>query len=183
LIHRRESAPAIGTGTAGRLRPRLVPVGGTHTRTGWLFVAVQVVLLGALVLVPRGSAWSTPAWLRGVSVGLVVLGLGVAVVSGLALGRALTPTPVPNGRGRLRTDGLYGLVRHPIYTGVLTVVVGLTLGSGSWAGLALGLVTVGFFGVKARWEEARLAEAFPDYGAYAAGTPRFVPRSRRRRDR
>jgi protein-S-isoprenylcysteine O-methyltransferase Ste14 len=154
-----------------------------RTRTGWLFVAVQVALLVALVVVPRGSAWPTPGWVRAVSAGLVVLGLGVVLAASLALGRALTPTPVPNGRGHLRTDGPYGLVRHPIYTGVLTVVVGLTLGTGSVAGLALGLVTAGFFGVKARWEEARLAEVFHDYGAYAAGTPRFVPRPRRRRDR
>jgi protein-S-isoprenylcysteine O-methyltransferase Ste14 len=36
-------------------------------------------------------------------------------------------------------------------------------------------VTLGFFNVKARWEEARLAESYPGYRAYAARTPRFVP--------
>ncbi|MEZ5093615.1 isoprenylcysteine carboxylmethyltransferase family protein [Nocardioides sp.] len=146
-----------------------------RARTGWLFVAAQVVLLVALVALPTGTAWPMPGWLRGVALGLVVLGLvGIAAAS-LTLGRALTPTPVPNGRGALRTGGLYRFVRHPIYTGVLAAVLGVTLGSRQWLGLALGIATVTFFGVKARWEEARLAEAFPGYADYAAVTPRFVP--------
>lgn len=138
-------------------------------------MAVQVVLLVALVLVPTGDAWPLPGWLAAVVTALVVAGLAVVLVGGLGLGRALTPTPVPNGRGGLRTGGLYRFVRHPIYTGVQAVVVGLAIGTRSWLGLALGLVTVAFFSVKARWEEARLAEAYAGYRAYAARTPRFVP--------
>ncbi|MEZ5096078.1 MAG: isoprenylcysteine carboxylmethyltransferase family protein [Nocardioides sp.] len=146
-----------------------------RTRIGWLFVAVQVVLLVALVLVPTGTAWALPGWLHLVAVGLVGAGLGGILAASLTLGRALTPTPVPNGRGDLRTGGPYRVVRHPIYSGVLAVVAGVTLGTRQWAGLAVGLATVVFFTMKARWEEARLAEAFPEYAAYAASTPRFVP--------
>ena len=144
-------------------------------RTGWLLVAVQVVLLVALVLVPTGTAWPMPGWLAAVAVALVVLGLAVVAVGGLTLGRALTPTPVPSTRGELRTGGPYRWVRHPIYSGVLAVVGGLTIGSRQWLGLALGVATVAFFTVKARWEEARLAEVYPGYRAYAARTSRFVP--------
>ena len=150
----------------------------SRTTAGWLFVAAQAAFLTALVLFPAGDDWPMPTGLAAVSTALVILGMLVAVVAVLNLGRALTPTPVPNGRGQLRTDGLYRLVRHPIYTGVLGIVVGLTLGTRHWAGLGLGLSTVMFFWAKARWEEARLAEAFPGYAAYAAGTPRFVPSPR-----
>ncbi len=142
---------------------------------GWLFVGAQVVLLVALVLLPTGTAWPMPRALRVVSIGLTAAGLVGILAASLALGRALTPTPLPNGRGHLRMDGLYRYVRHPIYTGVLAVVVGVTLGTRQWAGLVLGVVTVVFFAVKARWEEARLAEMFPGYADYAAKTPRFVP--------
>jgi protein-S-isoprenylcysteine O-methyltransferase Ste14 len=152
----------------------------SRDRTGWLFVAAQVVLLVALVVLPSGAAWPMPGWLAAVRLALVVGGLVVVVVAGLNLGRALTPTPVPNRDG-LRTDGLYRFVRHPIYSGVLLVVLGLTLGTRQWWGLALGLATVAFFTVKARWEEARLAETYPGYAEYAAATPRFVPRPWRSR--
>lgn len=146
-----------------------------RARVGWLFVAVQVVLLVTLVLLPRGDAWPMPGWLLGIAGGLTVLGLVVVVVASLNLGRALTPTPVPNGQGGLRTGGLYRFVRHPIYTGVLSIVLGIALGTGRWSGAVLAAVTVVFFVLKARWEEARLVEAFPGYVAYAASTPRFVP--------
>ncbi len=147
----------------------------SRTTTGWALVAIQAVLLIALVLVPTGSDWPMPVWLAAASTGLLVLGLVVVVVASLNLGRALTPTPVPNRRGALRTDGLYALVRHPIYTGVLSIVLAVTVGTRQWAGLVLGIATVAFFWGKARWEEARLSETYPGYAAYAAVTPRFVP--------
>ena len=59
--------------------------------------------------------------------------------------------------------------------GVLSIVVGLTLRSGSVVTLSVALVTVVFFDRKARWEEAQLRERYPDYAEYASRTPRFVP--------
>jgi protein-S-isoprenylcysteine O-methyltransferase Ste14 len=109
---------------------------------------------------------------------LIVGGLAGIGVASLRLGSALTATPVPTERGSLTTGGLYRYVRHPIYTAVLGIVIGLVIRSGSVPSLAVGLATVGFFNVKARWEERRLAVAYPDYAAYAARTPRFIPHPR-----
>jgi len=148
--------------------------------TGWVFVAVQGVLLGALILLPGRDDWATPSLLRGAGYGFILAGLAVIAIASLRLGSALTPTPVPTSRGVLATTGLYRWVRHPIYTGVLAIVAGLTVRSGSVVHLAVAVITVVFFVVKAKWEEARLAERYPDYAAYAAITPRFVPRPRRR---
>ncbi len=149
--------------------------GEPHQLIGWAFVAAQAVLLVALVVLPAGDAWPTPAWLEWTGQGLVLLGLAVGAVAALRLGSSLTPTPVPRAAGSLTTDGLYGLVRHPIYTAVLVIVVGLVVGSGSVGRLAVGTATVVFFNAKAAWEERRLIERYPDYLAYAARTPRFVP--------
>lgn len=145
---------------------------------GWSFVLVQLALLVGLAVTSSqgGDAWPTPAPLRALAALCTLGGLLVVAVAALQLGRALTATPVPNGRAALRTGGLYGVVRHPIYSGVLLVVVGLAARSASWITAALAIVTVAFFHVKARWEEARLAEEFDGYAAYAAATPRFVPR-------
>lgn len=148
--------------------------------TGWLIVAVQAFLLIALVALPGGSAWPTPGPLRVLANVAVGIGLVVVVVAGLGLGPSLTPTPVPRRTGRLVTNGFYRWVRHPIYSAVLLIVVGLVLGSGSVARLTVGAITVAFFNAKAAWEERRLAARYPGYGAYAAVTPRFVPRLRSR---
>lgn len=149
-----------------------------RTTVGWLFVAVQALLFLVLVALPRGEAWPTPAWLRALGLLLIVGGIALVAVAGLRLGPALTPTPVPTASGTLATGGLYRFVRHPIYAGVLVAVTGLTLRSGSLLVGAAAGVTVAFFHIKARWEEARLTERYPEYPDYAARTPRFIPRPR-----
>lgn len=146
-----------------------------RSAVGWVWVAGQAVLLGALVLLPGNDHWPTPPWVEVSAAVLFFGGLAFIAVAALGLGAALTPTPVPNKRGSLTTTGLYRYMRHPIYTGVLTVVAGMTLRSGSWTHLILAAITVAFFDRKAAWEEKRLFEEYPDYGAYASRTAKFVP--------
>lgn len=143
---------------------------------GWLFVASQAALLAALIVMPSADHVPTPSWLRTAMNIMFWLGVMLAIAAGLMLGRALTATPVPTERAELRTSGPYRFVRHPIYTGVILIVIALAVRSGNAAGLTLGAATIAFFHLKAAWEEQRLAERFADYPVYAAATPRFVPR-------
>lgn len=149
-----------------------------RSATGWLFVGVQFALLLALAVLAGnpGDAWPTPGPLLAIAALCTLGGLVVIAVAAIQLGRSLTPTPVPNARNTLSDRGLYGVVRHPIYSGVLLVVVGLAVRSASWVTAAVAVVTIAFFHVKARWEEQRLAEVHPEYAGYAARVPRFVPR-------
>ncbi len=142
---------------------------------GWLLVSVQAVLLLGLVMTPGGDAWPTPAWLDTVGLVLVVGGLGLVAFASLQLGSALTPTPEPRSGSTLRTSGLYGVFRHPIYVGVAVIVVGLVIGSGSLIRLLLGAITLVFFDRKAAWEEGRLTSAYPDYPEHLAATRRWLP--------
>ena len=144
--------------------------------TGWLFVIAQVVLLVAIVLVPEGDDWPTPPWLLGLASVLTLGGMMVIVVSALRLGRALTASPVSRAAAELQTTGLYRWVRHPVYAGLLMLVIGVALRSGNVVAAALAGVLVVFFHRKAAWEERRLREQYPAYDAYAAATPRFLPR-------
>ena len=148
----------------------------TDAAKGWAFVAVQGVLLLLLILLPSADHWPTPTVVRRLGDVLFFGGLLLVVVAALRLGRALTPTPVPSQAGTLTTSGLYRFARHPIYTGVLAVVVGITVRSGNVVCLLVGAVLVIFFNVKARWEENRLAATYDGYRAYAEQTPRFIPR-------
>ncbi len=151
--------------------------------TGWGLVAVQVLLLVALVLAPDGTVWPRPGWVVATSWIISGAGVGWMLWAAVRLGDRLTPTPVPRQGGALRTDGPYTYVRHPIYTGVLLIVFGIVVRTASAVAVLLGVVTVAFFHAKAAFEERLLAERFPDYPRYAAVTPRFLPRPWRARRR
>lgn len=143
--------------------------------TGWIWVAGQVVLLGALILLPGRDDWQTPGLLLTIAGALFLGGLAIIALAALGLGAGLTPTPVPTERGSLITTGFYRHVRHPIYTGVLGVITGMTLRSGSFIHLAVAVVTIVFFDRKAAWEEQQLRNWYTGYVDYAAKTPKFVP--------
>lgn len=147
---------------------------------GWGFVAVQAALLVALVAVPGADHWPLPGWIRVVGLILVVVGLAVVAVSALRLGAALTPVPVPTERGALNTSGLYRLVRHPIYSGVMLAAIGVAARSGNIVTVGVAAALIAFLAVKASWEEKRLAEHYAEYADYASITPCFVPSPRRR---
>ena len=142
---------------------------------GWLFVAAQAVLLAAIVVTPGAELWDRPVWLVTVAGIFIVAGIVIAAIAALRLGSGLTASPMPNAAGQLQTDGLYRLVRHPVYTGLILALIGAALRSGSAVTAALVIATIGFFALKARWEERRLADRYPDYPRYAESTPRFVP--------
>jgi protein-S-isoprenylcysteine O-methyltransferase Ste14 len=140
-----------------------------------LLVVAQLLLLAALVLVTHGPRWPTPPLFVLVAALVGLSGAVVMLVAGTALGRGLTATPLPNSNARLRTGGLYRYVRHPIYSGLLLLCSGYVAVSGSSGKLVVLAALVLLLNGKARWEERHLALRFPEYPAYAARTPRFVP--------
>lgn len=149
-----------------RLSPRTI---------GWTFVAVQALLLATLILLPGRDDFEPPGWVRAAADAVFWLGLALIVLAAAFLGRSLTATPLPLDRAELRTTGPYRWARHPIYSGVILVVIALSVRSGSALTVVIGAVTLAFFVVKATWEERRLVERFPEYAAYAARTGRFFP--------
>lgn len=105
----------------------------------------------------------------------MVLG-GALLVAGLVrLGRSLTPLPFPKDGAGLTTTGPFAWVRHPIYSGVLVLSLGWALCVEGW--LTLGYVAALFvlLDVKARREEAWLAEKFPEYARYKERVRRLIP--------
>jgi protein-S-isoprenylcysteine O-methyltransferase Ste14 len=146
----------------------------------WSFVFAQFPLI-ALLVIPIGPSWATPVPLALLGVALILLG-GVAMLAAAAgLGAGLTASPVPNRAARLRTAGPYAWSRHPLYAGLLLAGAGVVIGFGSVLRLSAFVLLAVLLVAKARFEEARLAERFPDYPAYAARTPRFFPGLRRLR--
>ena len=146
----------------------------TRGRIGWSLVALQFVLLIALVLLPH-----RPPTLLSLAIGVPLIAAGVVLglLASRTLGRALTPTPVPIAQAGLRTDGVYALVRHPIYSAICLAAAGFVIAVGSWWTLACAVVLVAFFLLKSRWEDSLLREEYGDeWRAWAARTGALVPR-------
>ncbi len=70
--------------------------------------------------------------------GALLLGKGL-----LDLGRSLTPLPHPRDDARLVVSGVYGLVRHPIYGGIIVTSFGWALVAASPVTLGLSLRAAG----------------------------------------
>jgi len=104
---------------------------------------------------------------------LLIAGLAFAICSVAVLGRCFGILPDVRG---LVTRGPYRLVRHPLYLGELTAVLGIVLGSRQplLAGVTW-LVCVGLQLARTGYEERNIRAEFPQYDEYAARTKRLIP--------
>jgi protein-S-isoprenylcysteine O-methyltransferase Ste14 len=147
-------------------------------RRGGGWVGLQLAFLGVAVATGLlGVAWPPAAspWLATLGCIAALAGAGLLVGGGFGLGRQLTPFPRPVTGGALRQDGIYGLVRHPMYGGALMLILGWALLSSPLVMLPLVLAAV-FLEAKSRREEAWLVDEHPDYPEYRLKVSRrFVP--------
>jgi protein-S-isoprenylcysteine O-methyltransferase Ste14 len=93
----------------------------------------------------------------------------------MALGPNLTPFPRPSARTNLVQHGIYGLVRHPLYTAVICATLGWSMIRSSWAAFAVSLALTLFFDAKDQHEERWLRQQFKDYAPYERRVRRFIP--------
>ena len=143
---------------------------------GNLYVAIQFAFLALLVFVPKGALWPTSGLVGFAGFALEGAGLAVLAVSFINLGQSLTVHPMPLARGQLKTTGLYAVVRHPIYLGLLMAAAGFAAHGASIGHL------VGFVGLsvllhlKAGFEERLLRAAYPEYESYGRRVGRLMPK-------
>jgi glyoxylase-like metal-dependent hydrolase (beta-lactamase superfamily II)/protein-S-isoprenylcysteine O-methyltransferase Ste14 len=82
-------------------------------------------------------------------------------------------------QGTLADKGLYGIVRHPLYTGIFLVLSGGFILSRSLLLMALALPIYLFLRLLLKREEATMVEAFgADYAAYAKEVSAIFPKPR-----
>ena len=146
---------------------------------GW--VVIQGIVLWWIVATgwafPVGVASAPPPVVGAAGVALMAAGLVLAAagVQALASHDAFTTLPRPRDGARLVQDGVFRLVRNPVYGGVLITALGWAILRGSAAALAGVAVLFLVFDLKRRREEAWLVERFPEYAAYRSRTRRLIP--------
>jgi protein-S-isoprenylcysteine O-methyltransferase Ste14 len=98
------------------------------------------------------------------------------------LGRRFSGLVAIQAGHRLVTDGVYGVVRHPSYLGLLINALGWALAFRSGAGVLLTVFNVPPLLARISAEEALLRAHFgSDYEAYCRRTPRLIPWTTRSR--
>lgn len=149
-------------------------------RGEWL-VAFQFVLFALIAFAPaRLSGW--PAWPQPLAtiatwlgLGLMVAGAALALGGVFRLGPNLTALPYPKDCSELVQTGAYGIVRHPIYSGLILGSFGIGLWRHGGLTLLYALALFVFFDFKSRLEERWLAEKFAEYPAYRERVKKLVP--------
>ncbi|MCR4348227.1 MAG: isoprenylcysteine carboxylmethyltransferase family protein [Sulfuricaulis sp.] len=145
---------------------------------GGLWVLAQIPLLLLVFIVPvwSGSGEHVPRHpLSVVGAALTAMAVLLTVWGLKSLGDALTPFPKPLSGVRLRRQGVYRWMRHPIYSGVMLASLGWALWWLSLAGVFSALILALFFDRKAAHEETGLCAQYKDYPDYAREVKKFIP--------
>jgi protein-S-isoprenylcysteine O-methyltransferase Ste14 len=141
-------------------------------RTLLPYAAARILLVaGASLRPPPWDRW-TP-WLL-VPAAVFAAGVALRQAAIRALGRFYSHHVVRQDGHRVVTDGLYGIVRHPAYAGMLLANLGFAaFFAGPVTAAALTLLA-GAVVWRIRVEERALDDV-PGYAQYAAGRPRVLP--------
>lgn len=144
-----------------------------------LAIAGYVLLFGAYPHHLRQEIvlWRTPDGVGWPLVALTIVGFAFTWWARIHLGRLWSSTVGRKADHHVVDTGPYGLVRHPIYTGIIIASIAAALDRGTvvaWAGMIV--LTVGWY-VKARLEEEflRVELGTDAYSAYARRVPMLVP--------
>ncbi len=109
---------------------------------------------------------------------LTCIGLLFAVSARHHLGKNWSGSITVKKDHELITTGLYTVVRHPIYTGLLLALIGTAITIGEWRGLFAVLIAVATIWRKLRLEEQWMQEQFGDvYQDYSYRVNALVPSS------
>ena len=127
------------------------------------------------------TLWRTPDALAWTMVAFTLAGLLFTWWARIHLGRLWSSDVARKADHHVIDTGPYGIVRHPIYTGIILASIGTAAARGTvgaWVGVSL--MTLGW-SIKARMEEGFLREQLgtEQYGAYARRVPMLVPYLRR----
>ena len=159
-----------------------------HVRTLDAWAYRGPILLGAILLMPLTARLLDAAPLYdvgtlGTYVAAVVTVFGISFTwwARIHLGRFWSNAITHKEGHRIIDTGPYGMVRHPIYTGLIVAILATGLAVATWTAL-LGALCICF----GEWQKARMEEGFLSvelgqeaYRSYSRRVPMIVPFLRR----
>ena len=107
----------------------------------------------------------------------IVAGLAIRWTAVFSLGKAFSANVAIRESQKLNQSGLYAVVRHPSYLGLVLIFIAVGLHSRQWLPCALAIIpTTCALLYRIHIEEAALVSAFGnEYADYAKRTKRLIP--------
>jgi isoprenylcysteine carboxyl methyltransferase (ICMT) family protein YpbQ len=156
----------------------------SHVPTWDSWIYRLPILIGAILLSPwtAGALGADKLYELG-DVGtyllavVVLLGISFTWWARIHLGRFWSNAITHKEDHRIIDTGPYGVVRHPIYTGLILAILATGVAVGTWTSL-LGALFISF----GEWQKARMEEGFlaaelgaEAYSSYSRRVPMIVP--------
>jgi methanethiol S-methyltransferase len=146
-----------------------------------LFNGVAAVLIVAilfyLIKTPSDAVFSSNHFVFGVGCGFVVASLWVLTMAfkNINLSSFLGLSAADESTG-LITEGVFKVVRHPIYLGVTILLVGVFLISPTWTVAVSLVLSIVYIAIGIEFEERKLRKIFGTaYDDFARGKKKFIP--------
>ena len=164
---------AANTKTTQRLEP-------AASRILRVFIFLIAIALLSTTRIPLPwlylRLWTVGVWLFWLGAAVTIAGLLFAVWAREHLGRNWSRSVTIKREHELITTGPYAVVRHPIYTGILTGLLGTAIALSQVRGfLAFVLIFLALW-IKLRMEEQWMHSQFGEvYATYAHQTAALVP--------
>jgi protein-S-isoprenylcysteine O-methyltransferase Ste14 len=150
---------------------------GAESPSRVLTLAAVVMILASYWPLPDAVLWTASREIGWAMAGLVVLGLGFTWAARLHLGPLWSSTSAPTEDHRIVETGPYGIVRHPVYAGLLLAVGATAIEGGRLEAIAGALVLVAAISLRAKLEERFLRRDIGDeaYVGYRRRVPMLIP--------
>jgi protein-S-isoprenylcysteine O-methyltransferase Ste14 len=137
--------------------------------------SVIIVLFAVAVFLVHERPLFTSRFVGGLGQVLCATGVVVMAFAFAALRGVIRIAPEPKAEGHLVTTGVYRWLRHPIYSAIGLIVVGLVLRKPTVPLAVAAAAVIAFLFVKARFEERLLTSRYPQYREYRKRSWGLIP--------
>ncbi|MBS0386131.1 MAG: isoprenylcysteine carboxylmethyltransferase family protein [Proteobacteria bacterium] len=150
---------------------------GVESPSRVLSIAAIVMMLVAFRPQGLGVIWTMPAWFGWPLFAVVVSGFAFAFWGRLHLGPLWSNAVSPTDAHRIVDTGPYGVVRHPVYAGILLAALATAAELGRVEAVAGAASLIAALSFRAKMEERALRRdvSDADYTKYRARVPMLIP--------